>query len=329
MKSHFLSLPVILLLMLALFGACKEAPKSEDTGTPSTPKQVTVPAFNKDSAYAFVQQQVDFGPRTMGSEGHEACARWIVQKLQNYGTEVTEQTFPVSLYTGEEHTGTNIMAKINPDHARRILLAAHWDTRHIADQDADPDKKDQPILGADDGASGVAVLLELARVIASHPIDLGVDLVFFDAEDHGHSGGSHDTYCLGSQYWSKNLPVKGRPQYGVLLDMVGSSAATFPKEGISMHYASGIVEKVWSLAQSMGYGHLFVNRQIGNLTDDHLFVNQLAGIPMIDVINYTTEGFGSYWHTHDDDMDVINKDTLRATGQVMLALLYNESVEAL
>lgn len=290
--------------------------------------QVTIPAFNRDSAFAYVQSQVDFGPRNLGSEGHRACKDWIVNKLKAFGVQVSEQNFPASLPTNEVFPGTNIIGKINPDQPRRILLAAHWDTRYIAEKDPDRDQRESPILGADDGASGVAVLLEIARTVQNNPIDIGVDLVFFDAEDQGDNGGQSETWCLGSQFWARNLTPQNRPQFGILLDMVGAKGAVFPKEAISINFANGVLEKVWSLAQSMGYGAYFSNERVSQLIDDHLFVNQLAGIPMIDIINYKN-GFGAYHHTHDDNMEIIDRNTLRAVGQVVLALLYKESVGAI
>ncbi len=322
-------LPILgFLLFLFTTISCRSDRTTQTTATPdATP--VSIPAFDRDSALAYLRQQVDFGPRNLGSEGHDACRDWIISKLRQFGTDVTVQSFTADLYTGESFPATNIIASINPAQTRRIVLAAHWDTRHIAEKDPDTEKRKQAILGADDGASGVAVLLEIARTIQSNPLNLGVDLVFFDAEDQGDNNGASDTWCLGSQYWSRNLSQQNRAQYGILLDMVGSKGATFPKEGISVHYANNIVEKVWSLAQSMGYGHYFVNDQVGQLVDDHLFVNQIAGLPMIDIINHTGQSFGKYHHTHEDDMDIIDRNTLRAVGQVVIALLYKESVGAI
>ncbi|MBK8502094.1 MAG: M28 family peptidase [Saprospiraceae bacterium] len=320
------------LILVIFFVASCRSDKPNSSGSDVTtemPKSVTVPSFDRDSALAYVRTQVEFGPRNLGGAGHEACKNWIISKLNQFGTEVSEQKFKADLYTGESFPATNIIAKINPGHAHRILLAAHWDSRHIAEKDPDDELKKRPILGADDGASGVGVLLEIARTIQNSPPDLGVDLVFFDAEDHGDNDGQSDTWCLGSQYWARNLHANNRPQYGILLDMVGSKGATFPKEGISVTYANGVVEKVWNLAKSMGYGHYFTDTRINQIVDDHLFVNQLAGLPMIDIINHTGRSFGAYHHTHDDDMDVIDRNTLRAVGQVITALLYKESVGAI
>ena len=318
-----------MLSILLLAAACRSDKSSNNkTSSPDrAPQSVTIPAFNRDSAYAFVQAQVDFGPRNMGSEAHKACKDWIVAKLKSYDLQVAEQNFPAAIYTNEVFPGTNIIGKINPDHPRRIVLAAHWDTRFMAEKDAKAEDRDKPILGADDGASGVGVLLEIARTIKDHPIDMGIDLVFFDAEDQGDNGGEKETWCLGSQFWAANLSAQNRPQYGILLDMVGAKGATFPKEAISLNFANGVLEKVWSLGQSMGYGGYFSNERVNQLVDDHLFVNQV-GLPMIDIINYKN-GFGHYHHTQSDNMEIIDRNTLRAVGQVVLAVLYKESVGAI
>ncbi len=311
------------LLLIGLVG-CKSDPNSSAPGTPTV--EVQVPAFNRDSAFYYVEQQVSFGPRYVGSEGHQAALEWKVNKLESWGVDVIRQEFEANLYTGEKPTATNIIAVFNPDQKRRIVLAAHWDTRHIAEKDPDPEKRDDPILGADDGATGTAALLEIARVLSNYPVEIGVDLVFFDAEDHGQNGGADDTWCLGSQHWARNLHGLAKPQYGVLLDMIGSKGAVFRKEGASLHYARNIVDKVWNLAHSMGYSHLFSNESLPPITDDHLFVNQIAGIPMIDIIYQTSQGrFGAFHHTHDDNLSIIDKNTMGAVGQVMLALLFHES----
>ena len=331
-SSHFRldTLYFSLFLGLLILAGCKsDNPSTSEVTTKPVPN-ITIPAFNRDSAYQFVAHQVSFGPRNPGSTGHEACKNWIIGKLRDYGVEVTEQDFQASLYNGEVHDATNIIGKINPDQQNRIALAAHWDTRHLADQDPNSTSQNDPIIGADDGGSGVAALIEIARVMADHPVDIGVDLIFFDAEDQGESGGGrNDTWCLGAQYWARNLSNRNRPKYGILLDMIGAKGATFSKEGASLYYARSVVEKVWNLAGSMGYGHYFVNNSIGQLVDDHVFVNQIAGLPMIDIIYWSRGSFGPHWHTHDDDLDVIDKNVLGAVGQVVLAVIYKESVGAI
>ena len=226
----------------------------------------------------------------------------------------------------------NIVASFNPDAKKRVLLCAHWDTRPWADEDiVDQDK---PILGANDGGSGVGVLIEIARQLSQNPIDLGVDIVLFDAEDYGNSD-IVDSYCLGSQYWSKKPHIPGyKAKYGILLDMVGAEGAYFFQEGVSMHYAADVVKKVWETAHKAGYRQYFIFNQFdfSQLTDDHLYVNRYAKIPCIDIIQYdknNPKGFGSFWHTHEDNMNIISTATLKAVGQTVLEVLYREAAGVL
>jgi glutaminyl-peptide cyclotransferase len=228
----------------------------------------------------------------------------------------------------------NIVASYNPDASKRILLCAHWDTRRVADQDTE--RTQEPILGADDGGSGVGVLLEIARVLNENPIKIGVDIVLFDAEDQGESSTPtrpyrKETWCIGSQYWSKTPHKIGyKANFGILLDMIGSKGARFPKEGLSMKHAGIFVEKVWTEALNMGYSDLFVSNTAQQIVDDHLFINEIANIPTLDIINLPTNpgangSFGHYWHTHKDNMDIIDQNTLNAVGNVLTHILYKES----
>ena len=314
--------------ILLLFSCGSDSKKSTPAVEPEVKNIVRIPAFNQDSSYSFVAKQVGFGPRVPGTEEHKACKDWTVKKFESYGAEVIQQDFVAKIYTGENWDATNIIAQFNPDSKERILLCAHWDSRMIAEEDKNVSLRMKPILGADDGGSGVGVLLEIARLLNEHPIELGVDIVLFDAEDQGQRGANAppEFWCLGSQYWARNLHRKKyKPKYGILLDMVGSKNARFGKEGYSKQYAGKIQDKVWQLAQNMGYSDLFVNDNTGSITDDHYFVNAIAGIPTIDIINQpkvTQTGFGHYWHTHDDDMDVIDKRTLQVVGQVVAATVY-------
>jgi len=325
----FLKPSIFALLALALLAPACKNDKPEEVVPPKTYK---APAFNHDSAYAFVEKQVSFGPRLPNTEGHKACKEWLVSRLKGYGFDVIEQDFEAKVYTGAVLNATNIIGRYNPKAQKRIVLAAHWDTRHIADSPLSTERQNEPILGADDGGSGVAVLLELARQLQANPIEsqhLGIDIVFFDAEDHGQSGGDEKTYCLGAQHWAKNPHVSNyKPIYGILLDMVGARGARFTKEYVSMSYAPGLMNKIWTMAQRMGYGNLFVDVPTGALVDDHYFVNIIAGIPMIDIINRpagTETGFGEHWHTHYDNMDIIDPNTLKAVGRVVTAVVYREA----
>ena len=317
-------------LAVAFIGltCCTSDDASQTEQEEETTVKVPVPKFDRDSAYSYVAKQVSFGSRVPGSPESKACQAWLVAKLESFGATVIEQNFTANVYTGEALASTNIIAQFNPAASKRIVLAAHWDSRHIADSPLSTERHTEPILGADDGASGVGVLLEVARALQANPIKMGVDIVLFDAEDHGSSDDSN-SWALGAQHWSRNLHVSGyRPKYGILLDMVGSKGARFTKEHWSMQYAGPTVNKIWKLAISMGYGNYFIDEVGGAVTDDHYFVNTIANIPMLDIINKplnSQTGFGHYWHTHNDNMDIIDSRTLRAVGQVMLATIYREA----
>lgn len=316
-------------LLLSTFHSCNgDSPQQANTPPPAPAAPPKVPAFNADAAYDDIATQVAFGPRVLGSEGATDCKNWMVETLKATGAKVIEQEFTAEVYTGETFRATNVIAQFNPEVSDRILLCAHWDTRHIADSPLSTDRQEEPILGADDGGSGVGVLLEIARRLQADPVGIGVDIVLFDAEDYGESGGASESYCLGSQYWSRNPATPYKARYGILLDMVGAKGAQFPIEGYSWYYARPVVEKVWGMAKRMRRTNYFVEQRMdGGITDDHYFVNVLAGIPTIDIINLSGSGqtsFGAHWHTHNDTMDIIDKNTLRAVGQVLLAVIYNE-----
>jgi hypothetical protein len=336
-KLNNIFLPVLLLGALLLFGyGCQPDNASQEaTNTPASSTTLQVPAFDRDSALVYLTRQVEFGPRTPNTPAHRACGEWLGDKLRSFGAAVIEQKFDAKAYTGETLNGTNIIAQFNPDQSNRILLAAHWDTRHIADSPLSTEGRNQPILGADDGASGVAVLLEIARQLQANPVDIGVDIILFDLEDYGETeekdqAGENSSWCLGSQYWSRNKHRNGyQPKYGILLDMVGARGARFPKEYYSMQFAPQLVNQIWRLANRMGYGNYFHDANGGGVTDDHYFVSTIGRIPMIDIINLplnsNNKGFGEHWHTQNDNLDVIDKRTLRAVGQVLLAVIYREA----
>jgi glutaminyl-peptide cyclotransferase len=328
----------VLLFIVSIFLAygCKNNSK-ESTATVETKPTVTAPSFNADTAYSYVAEQVAFGPRVPNTAAHKKTASWIINELKESGLEVTEQDFKATTYDGKTLDAQNIIASYNPSAQKRILLAAHWDSRPFADQD--DERKTGAIDGANDGASGVAVLLEIARTIAAAEVKptVGIDFIFFDAEDWGAPDGyegannlEYGGYCLGSAYWSKNLHKPNYSAYfGILLDMVGAKGATFRHEGYSMQVAPSVVKNVWKTASNIGYSQVFVNEKMaggGSITDDHLPVIQNAKIPMIDVIDTKTgdDTFFEAWHTHDDDMDIIDKNTLKAVGQTVLQVLYQE-----
>ncbi len=296
------------------------------------------PAFNADSAYLFTKAQCDFGTRDMNSEGHEKCGEWIIQKFRQYGCKIQTQKADLKGYDGTNLKSTNIIASVNPEATTRILLCAHWDSRPWADNDPDSSNHHKPILAANDGASGVAVMIELARVLQSSKFNsknpnLGIDFVCFDAEDWGtpqweNVADDGNSWALGAQYFSKNLPQGYEARYGILLDMVGGQDAKFYREGMSMQYAPEIVKKVWRAARQAGYGNYFPKSDGGMITDDHIPVNDNAKIPTIDIIPYYPDcqqsSFGPTWHTLADNMENIDKNTLKAVGQTIIQVIYSE-----
>ena len=293
--------------------------------------KIEVPTFNSDSAYAFVAKQVSFGPRVISSKAWKNCAHWLEKKFKNYTPDVIIQEAPITTYDGKNHTLKNIIASFSPKKNNRVALFAHWDSRHIADHDTENQNK--PILGANDGGSGVGVLIEMARQFSITNPTIGVDIILFDAEDYGQPENSsypvmQDSWCLGSQYWSIN-PHKQNyfAQYGILLDMVGAKDATFRHEQFSSYYASNILQKVWRKASRLGFSNHFVFENANQILDDHYYVNTITGIPTIDIIEYdhaTENNFNKHWHTHKDDMDNIDKSTLNAVGQTLLEVIYTE-----
>jgi len=325
-------LPFLLLLVL-FFAACQGDSKQTTTAPPVKveTKKIPIPKFDRESAYNFVAKQVAFGPRVPNTEAHKATKEWLSSQLKAYGATVIEQDFQAKAYTGEVLNGTNIIGQYNPAAKKRIVLAAHWDSRHITDNDPDASKQNLPVDAADDGASGVGVLLEVARNLSTLPANMGVDIIFFDAEDYGESGANNNTsWCLGSQHWSRNPHVSGyQAKYGILLDMIGAKSPRFRKDDVSLKYAPNIVNKVWKLAREMGYSNYFTDEIVRGILDDHYFVNTIAGIKMIDIINTpsnTSPVFVPHWHTTNDDMENINKRTLGAVGQIMLAVIFNEAM---
>jgi hypothetical protein len=299
-------------------------------------EQPVGPDFSADSAFLFCQQQCDFGPRTMNSEAHDRCGQWIVGKFRQYGLEVQEQKADLKGYDGTLLHSTNIIASYRPEQQERILLCAHWDSRPWADNDPDEENWKKPVMAANDGASGVAVMLEIARLLSVSPegLKLGIDFICFDAEDWGIPQWSEvdsdgDSWALGSQYWAAHPHVDGyKARFGILFDMVGGAGSRFYEEGNSRHYASSVVNRVWQAASVVGYASFFPPKRGGTITDDHVPVNEVAGIPCIDIIPYFPDceasSFGPTWHTVNDDMTNIDKNTLKAVGQTMIQVLFSE-----
>ena len=312
------------LLLLVSCGSDREKRQAESGEQPAI--NVKIPSFNADSAYHFVERQVAFGPRIPNTLAHEQAGNYFVETLKRYGADITIQEFQQENFEGYALNLKNIVASFNPGKQKRILLAAHWDTRPCSDKDKE--KPSATFPGANDGASGVGVLLEVARVLHNDSLPaVGVDIILFDGEDWGEPEGRPEWWCLGSQHWSKN---KHKPNYsayyGILLDMVGAKNAQFHREGYSMEFAPSIVKKVWGHAHRLGYSHVFINKTQPGITDDHLFVNTLARIPMINIVHFEPGigYFGSFHHTQRDNMEIISAEMLGIVGTTILNVIYHE-----
>ncbi|CAN5624603.1 M28 family peptidase [soil metagenome] len=322
---------VFLLLFLAILISCGKKEKPQET----LERIVKVPLFNGDSAFRFTEKQIKFGPRIPNTPAHRETGDYFISALKSYGAATIVQEFEAITFDGKKLFLRNIIASYFPEKQKRILIAAHWDTRPFADRDKE--KPDSKFDGANDGASGAALLLEIARTLSNNtPPDVGVDLIFFDGEDWGEKElstriqppqGQASWWCLGSQYWSKH---KHKPNYsayyGIVVDMVGAEGSHFFQEGYSLEYAPKIVDKVWGTASRLGYSSLFVRQKGGGAEDDHVYLNELAKIPTIDIISFEpqTGSFGDFHHTTKDNLSIISKQTLGAVGTVLLNVIYYE-----
>jgi len=324
---------ILFFLSVWLFHSCKEEPGTlgktteDNQNTIIQKSRVAPPKFDGDSAYAFVKYQADLGPRTPGSSAHAKAVKYYEEKLKAYGATVIIQTANIKTFDGKSWLLKNVIASFNPENKERILLCAHYDSRPFCEKEKDPKLRAMACPGVNDGASGVGVLLEIARQLSLNSLSIGVDIVLFDLEDYGDNGGMPDTWCLGSQYWSKNPHKKDyTARFGILLDMVGAKDARFPKEEFSTFYARDVVNKVWKAAKISKASGYFVDDESGEMTDDHAFINKIAQIPTIDILHYDAyrNSFFEHHHKTTDDLSNIDKNTLTAVGQTLLEVLYNE-----
>lgn len=316
----------------------KEKPEQPAEPTVTRLEGVNAPTFSADSAYAYIEKQVSFGPRVPNTREHRQAGDYLIQKLEALGANVSVQDFEATAFDGTTLYLRNIIGSYKPEAKKRILLAAHWDTRPFADKEPEDGRRNEPILGANDGGSGVGVLLEMARLINENEgPQVGVDIIFFDGEDYGmpdytpQSAKDGKYWCLGSQYWAKNKHTPNYTAYfGILLDMVGARDAQFWREGYSREMAPSVVKRVWNWAHELGHGRYFKYKNSDAIIDDHLYMNQ-AGIPSIDIIEFDPASdnyFGDYHHTHKDDMDIISKETLKAVGETVAHVVYHEPAPA-
>jgi glutaminyl-peptide cyclotransferase len=321
----FPQLPWLVLTILVVTGsACSgpETPAIKDSQPTVTKAFAEVSGFNGDSAYRFVAEQLAFGPRVPGTKAQSQCATYLESQLLKYADTVLRQSGTVRAYDGTILPAINIIASFNWEAEHRIVLASHWDSRPFADQDSR--NPNGAILGANDGASGVGVLLEIARNLHTQRPDIGVDIILFDAEDYGMSQ-VENSFCLGSQLWAANPHRPNyRADFGVLLDMVGAQDAQFYWEDHSYAWGGRILDHTWKMASRLGYAKHFVAQRVPPIIDDHYYVYRGTGIPMIDIIQYNPQtGFAPYWHTHDDNLDAVVPETLEAVGNTLHHLLFN------
>ena len=323
-----------MIAFVAVFAACKQKPASTTEESESAKSNQTYKSaeFNADSAYFFVNEQVKFGPRVPNSKSQAKCAAWLESTLRKYSPQVIVQPFTAKAYDGTVLNCKNIIASFNPKSTTRVLLCSHWDSRPWADNDPDTTMHHTPIDAANDGASGVGILIEIARQLKIQPAAIGVDILLVDGEDYGAPQNSgftgRDDWALGSQYWSRNPHVTDyTARYGILLDMVGAENAVFTLEETSMYYAPNIAQMVWNIGSSIGYSDYFSTERTNGITDDHVYINQFRKVPTIDIIQHdpsTRSGFYKYWHTINDKMAGISKPTLTAVGKTILTAVRSE-----
>lgn len=335
LMMHVLSkrLFAVSLSLIALgFTACGSSNNKQSADSEESHAAVNVPTFNADSAYAFIEKQVSFGPRVPNTSAHKQCGAYLAEQLESFGAKVTSQQADLVAYDGTILKSRNIIGSYKPESKKRVMLCSHWDSRPYADE-GEKAHHHTPIDGANDGASGIGVLLEIARQLQKQSAEVGIDIIFFDSEDYGTPDfyeGRHaeDTWCLGSQYWGRRPHTdEYKARFGILLDMVGAKDATFYYEGFSKRTANKAMKKIWDTAHRLGYRNYFIKADGGEVTDDHVYVNTLRQIPCVDIIDFnpnTDSGFPSTWHTVNDDIHHINKATLQAVGQTVMTVIYNE-----
>lgn len=310
----------VLTAALLLFAACGDGRDANGAQVASLRLDTTgVPAFSAEAAYALLQRQVEFGPRVPGTAGHAAQLAWMTAFLRERADTVAVQRFTHETADGTALELSNVFARFRPDATARVLLVAHWDTRPRGDMESDSRKRELPIPGANDGASGTAVLLELANVLSRHSPPIGVDLLFVDGEDFGPGG--EDMY-LGAKHFAAHPPPSYRPLYGILVDMVADRSPVFFMEGNSRDMAPEVVERVWRVAEQIGLGHIFVRSPGGYITDDHVHLNR-AGFRTIDIIDFDFGPGNAFWHTHQDTLENTSPAGPGAVGTVITTLIFN------
>lgn len=311
---------LVFIILLIFIVSCKNKKYEKPGQEPNLKKQeISIPEFNKNEAFDYLKKQVDFGPRVPGTQAHEDCKIFLVNEISKYADAVNVQEF-THKYMGKTYKLANIISSFNLSSGYRILLTAHWDSRPYADEEKDPELRKLPVPGANDGASGVAVLLEIARILKEKPPPVGVDIIFFDGEDLGVSG-DLENFAIGSKYFAKNKPQNYTPQFAINLDMVGDKNLEIYREINSMKYAPDVVNYIWSIANELGISE-FKNLDGYDIYDDHIPLNE-AGIRAVNIIDFDYP----YWHTTEDTPDKCSPESLEKVGKVVLNVIYRSKLE--
>jgi hypothetical protein len=298
-----------LLLGAALgLAACRGTEAANSTGPRSR--------FDGKRAYGYVRRQLEFGPRVPGTPAHRQAGDWLAATLRGTADTVTEQAWVHVTVRGDSLPMRNIIARFRLEATERVLYVAHWDTRPVAEKDPDPARRALPIPGANDGGSGVAMLLALADALKAVPPAVGVDIVLVDGEDYGSFDRSEDV-LIGSTWFAEHLPEPGyQPMFGVVWDMVGDRDPRFYHEGHSMQAAPEVVARVWGVAEELGYGGVFIQQSKWTLDDDHLPLLR-KGLRVIDVIDFDFP----HHHRLSDNLAAVSADALQKVGDVALRLV--------
>ena len=319
-------------LTFCLAAGCSQQGQNQQAKSPpaTTPPTVTnqplpIPVFSGERAFSYLLKQTSFGPRNPNSKGHAACRSYLSETLRGFADQVRLQEFTAEGYEGVTLRLTNIVASFRPEAKTRVLLCAHWDTRPMADRDENKERRNEPILGANDAASGVAVLLEVASLLHTTPPPVGVDIVLFDGEDYGKEL-DHARYLMGSRHFARTKPPEYVPRFGILLDMVGDTYLELPQELHSVKFAPDIVSLVWSTAQELGVMQ-FVHERGEEILDDHVPLNE-AGIKTIDIIDFNyPDQTHRFWHTHQDTPEHCSGESLAAVGTVVTHVVYRQKMD--
>lgn len=291
--------------VLSVLSACKEKPRP--------PRE-----FEGATAFGYIQQQVGFGPRVPGTEAHRKMAAWLDSLLRQRADTVIVQSWKHVTAKGDTLPLRNFLARFNPAAEKRLLFLAHWDSRPVSDNPRSPDPS-RPVPGANDGGSGVALLLGVADALKRTPPAIGVDLLFVDGEDYGDFSKTPADVLIGSRYYGANQVAGPKPLYAVLFDLVADKDLQLYQEGNSLIGAPEVVELVWDTAKDLGYGGYFIATPRHTLIDDHIEL-QKAGIRAVDVVDFDYPS----WHTPDDTIDKVDAGSLQIVGDVAMALIRRE-----